>query len=56
MIIVAVAPEEPVIQTEVETTSFQVDTELIAHCVTRGGTPGATLAWYLGENFQLISN
>ncbi|XP_055620248.1 fasciclin-3-like isoform X3 [Toxorhynchites rutilus septentrionalis] len=46
-LIVAVAPEPPIIQTEVETTSFQVDTELIAHCVTKGGKPGATLAWFL---------
>ncbi|XP_058826591.1 fasciclin-3-like isoform X2 [Topomyia yanbarensis] len=48
-VIVAVAPSAPEIQTETDTQSFEVDSKLVAHCFTKGGNPGATLAWFLED-------
>ncbi|XP_058459417.1 fasciclin-3-like isoform X2 [Malaya genurostris] len=48
-VVVAVAPTAPEIQTDTDTQSFEVDTKLVAHCFTRGGSPGANLAWFLDD-------
>lgn len=48
-VVVAVAPEQPQIQLERPTlaSAFEVNTEMVAHCIARYGNPAASLYWFL---------
>ncbi|XP_055589754.1 fasciclin-3-like isoform X2 [Uranotaenia lowii] len=48
-VVVAVAPQLPSIETLNDANNLQVDAQLVARCVTRGGNPGATLTWFLDD-------
>ncbi|XP_055530596.1 fasciclin-3-like isoform X4 [Wyeomyia smithii] len=48
-VVVAVAPTNPKIETYPERVSFEVDSKLMAKCITENGNPGAVLAWYLED-------
>ncbi|XP_053693731.1 fasciclin-3-like [Sabethes cyaneus] len=55
---VAQAPTIPTIEIVPEKDSFEVDTTLVAYCITKNGNPGANLAWYLEDEpiFQGVSS
>lgn len=44
------APEQPQIQLEQPTSAsaFEVNSEMVVHCISRYGSPAASLYWFLG--------
>nr|XP_029731670.1 fasciclin-3-like [Aedes albopictus] len=50
-VVVAVAPEQPQIQLEQPTSAsaFEVNSEMVVHCISRYGSPAASLYWFLDD-------
>lgn len=50
-VVVAVAPEQPMIQLERPTSAsaFEVNSEMVVHCISRYGNPAASLYWFLDD-------
>ncbi|XP_021709283.1 fasciclin-3 isoform X2 [Aedes aegypti] len=50
-VVVAVAPEQPQIQLEKPTSAsaFEVNSEMVVHCISRYGNPAASMYWFLDD-------